>query len=157
MIFSGIFENPFFLYEWKIFSQSLNSFFDKNEHEDWSESPKYTSGDKDNFPSWLTTNLVNLKTLQVLGNSITSSRNNFTIVDSFQFHNESIPPTQFASKWLKNLAKYSNFGYIALYEKLNKSKQNGNSPRWKYDAHLNELGNQIFADSMFNYLEKKLN
>jgi hypothetical protein len=138
-------------------NKSLISFFDKKKQEDWRDSPHYTSGNTNNFPSWITTNLVNLKTLQVLGNSIISSRNNFTIVDSFQFHNESIPPTQFASKWLRNLSKYSNFGYIPLYEKLNKSNQNGNSPRWKYDAHLNELGNQIFADSMFDYLEKKLN
>ena len=117
---------------------------------------RYTTGVKDRFPSWLTTNLVNLKTLQVLGDSISISKVKFVIVDSFQFHNESIPPTQFASKWLNNLSEYSNFGYIPLYEKLNRSKQDGNSLRWKYDSHLNELGNQIFADSMFDYLKQKL-
>ena len=56
-----------------------------------------------------------------------------------------------------NLSEYSNFGYIPLYEKLNRSKQDGNSLRWKYDSHLNELGNQIFADSMFDYIENQLN
>ena len=101
--------------------------------------------------------MVNLKTLQVLGDKISISKIKFVVVDSFQFHNEPSPPTQFASKWLKNLSEYSNFGYIPLYEKLNKSKQDKNSPRWKYDSHLNELGNQIFADSMFDYIENQLN
>ncbi len=129
----------------------------KREEEGWEQKPQFTSGDKDNFPSWLTTNLANLKTLQVLGEDIVNFKNNFIIIDSFQFYEESNPPTQFASKWLENLAKHSNFGYIPLYKKLNKSRQEGNSLKWKYDPHLNELGNKLFADSMFDYLEPKLN
>jgi len=118
---------------------------------------KNFTGKTKKFQPFNLISFTNLKLIQELAYNFQNKRSNFTIVDSFQFHNESTPPTQFASKWLKILSEYSNFGYIPLYENLNKSNQNGNSPRWNYDAHLNELGNQIFADSMFDYLEKKLN
>ena len=93
----------------------------------------------------------------MLGGEVLNSKSDFIIVDSFQFHNESIPPTQLASNWLSNLSQSFRFGYIKLYEGLNESREKGNSPRWKYDLHLNEIGNEIFANSMFNYLETKLN
>ena len=134
-----------------------NKFFRNKNHENWTQKPHYTSGDKDNFPSWLTTNLVNVKTLQVLGESIINSKNDFVIIDSFQFHSRSIPPTQLASELLKNLSKYFNFGYAPFYKKLNKSKQKGRSLRWKYDGHLNELGNQMLSELMFDYLATRLN
>ena len=131
-----------------------DKFVKNNENE---RAPYYGSGDKIDFPSWDTTNWVNLKTLQVLGGEVLNSKSDFIIVDSFQFHNESIPPTQLASNLLSNLSQSFRFGYIKLYEGLNESREKGNSPRWKYDLHLNEIGNEIFANSMFNYLETKLN
>ena len=109
-----------------------------------------------NYPSWITTNLVNLKTLQVLGENIINSNSDFIILDSFQFHNESIFPTKLASNWIKNLAQYSNFKYIPLYKKLNESENQGNLPTWQFDSHLNKMGNKLFADSMFSYLKTKL-
>jgi len=122
----------------------------------WEMDAMYTTGDSDSL-SWVANNLVNLKTLQVLGSNILKSKSDFIIVDSFQFHKESIPPTKFASNWLKNISQYFNFGYIPLYEELNESRERGNSPSWKYDMHLNETGNEIFSNSMFGYLETKLN
>ena len=151
-------KTKWFLYDIFLhFNKVTGSFFEKKELESWKKLSFYTSGDKDNYPSWLTTNLVNLKTLQVLGGKIIKSKRNFVVIDSFQFHSRSIPPTQFASKWLKNLSKYSGFGYIPLYEKLNESMKEGNPPVWKYDSHLNKLGNEIFAKSMFDYLKTRFN
>ena len=124
-------------------------------HKNWKQDLRYTSGDKNNFPSWLTTNLVNLRTLLALAEDIINSKSDFAIIDSFQFHSKSIPPTRFASKLLKILSANYHFSYIPVYEKLNKTKQGGASLRWKYDAHLNELGNKIFADSMYDYLKQK--
>ena len=131
-----------------------DKFVKNNENE---RAHYYGSGDKIDFPSWDTTNWVNLKTLQVLGGEVLNSKSDFIIVDSFQFLNESIPPTQLASNWLSNLSQSFRFGYIKLYEGLNESREKGNSPRLKYDLHLNEIGNEILANSMFNYLETKLN
>ena len=152
-------KKEYFLIDVKlIIQEKIQSLLNLNKgKKSWQKRLHYESGDKKNFPSWVTTNIVNLKTLKFLGENILSKKSDFIIIDSFQFHSQSIPPTQFASKWLKNLSEYSNFGYIPLYEKLNKSRRYGNSPIWKYDAHLNELGNQIFADAMFDYLKQKLN
>jgi hypothetical protein len=112
-------------------------------------------GDSKNFPSWLTNNLVNLKLIQVLGNSVKQNKGQFIIIDTFKFYNRSTPPLDFSSEFLQNLSKFSNFGYIPLYNKLDNAKDNGTPVTWKYDPHLNELGNEIFANALFNYLEKK--
>ena len=124
--------------------------------DDWRKNPRYTSGNLSDSLSWKATNLVNLKTLQVLGDKILNSGSEFIIMDSFQFHNESIPPTQFASNQLKSFSKFSGYSYIPLYEELNASLKQGVSPTWVYDMHLNEMGNEIFAKSMFGFLESKL-
>ena len=89
--------------------------------DDWRKNPRYTSGNLSDSLSWKATNLVNLKTLQVLGDKILNSGSEFIIMDSFQFHNKSIPPTQFASNRLKIFSKFSGFSYIPLYEELNAS------------------------------------
>ena len=67
----------------------------------WKNEAMYSTGDSDSL-SWFANNLVNLKTLQVLGGNILNSKSDFIIVDSFQFHSDSVPPTQFSSNWLKN-------------------------------------------------------
>lgn len=123
----------------------------------WRKEAKYTTGNANDFPSWITTNFVNLKALNVLGNRIKENKSRVVIVDSFLFHNEVIPPLEFASNGLKNVSEFYSYGYIPLYEKLLESKENGISPRWKYDGHLNPLGNKIFAESMFDYLVPLLN
>lgn len=133
--------------------KNISKYFNKHEEE---VGVYYGAGDKKNFPSWLTTNLVNLKTLKMLGEQVLGLSKDFIVVDSFQFHNDSIPPVQFASNWLNELSKFSNYGYIPLYEKLNRSKDEGNSLTWKYDPHLNEIGNEVFADAMFEYLHEKI-
>lgn len=142
------------LFEFK--RRNHGAFKGKKTDESWQHKSQYTTGDKDDFPSWITTNLINLKTIQTLGTNIIKSEKKFIIVDSFPFHNKPIPPIKSASKWLKELSDHSNFGYIPLYEELNNSTNAGDSPRWKYDSHFNELGNEIFASSIFNYL-KNLN
>ena len=124
--------------------------------DDWRKNSRYTTGNINDSLSWNATNLVNLKTLQVLGDNVLNSGSEFIIMDSFQFHNESIPPTQFASNQLKSFSKFSGYSYIPLYEELNASLKQGVSPTWVYDMHLNEIGNEIFAKSMFGFLESKL-
>ncbi len=114
----------------------------------------YYSGKTKHFPSWNKTNIANIKLLQHLG-KLVKNYGQLIIIDSFQFHNSINPSTQYSSMWLKTLSNRYNFGYIALYEKLNQSIKEGKTPKWKYDSHLNEIGNQILADSMFDYLKSK--
>lgn len=91
-----------------------------------------------------------------MGKLVNKNKSDFIIIDSFKFHNDFSPPIDFASNWLKNLSDYSKFGYIPLYNPLNEAKNRGIPMVWKYDAHLNEHGNEIFANSMFKYLKNKL-
>ncbi len=112
-------------------------------------------GDSKNFPSWETNNPVNLKLIHELGKQIKKNKGSFIIIDGFKFHNEGLP-IDFASNWIKNLSDYYKFGYIPLFEKLNKTTKQGIPVVWKYDPHLNEQGNKIFANSMFEYLKMKL-
>ncbi len=127
----------------------------REEEKQWDQEARYTTGSSNDFPSWITTNFVNLKVLQDLGNYIKKNKGKFVIIDSFLFHDPVIPPLEFASTWLKNLSNFNSYGYIPLYEKLNQTKESGLSVKWEYDPHLNELGNKIFADEIFDYLEKQ--
>jgi hypothetical protein len=152
-----IIKKPREIFLWDIYSNIKNKILlDKSQIEKNKLRQLHYSGQTEHFPSWNKTNIVNIKLLQDLGKSLKNNED-FIIIDSFQFHNSSNPTTQFSSMWLKTLSSFSRFGYIPLYEKLNESKKYGKSPRWKYDSHLNEIGNNIFADSMYNYLEEKLN
>jgi hypothetical protein len=119
------------------------------------ERQKNYSGKTKNYQPFNLISLVNLKLIQELGQKIKNQneKSDFIIMDSFQFHSESVPPIQFASNWLKALSKYTGFGYIPVYKNLNHSKGQGENPIWRYDSHFNETGNQILANVMFDYLD----
>ncbi len=117
---------------------------------------KLFGGKTIHFPSWNVVNHINLKLLQLLGKKINKLSANFIILDSLKFHEPANPPNIFSSMMLKRLCEFNNFGYIPIFKKLNQSKQNGQSPVWKYDPHLNQLGNKIYADQMFQYLKDKI-
>ena len=129
----------------------------KREKDWWRKKARYTTGSANDFPSWITTNFVNLRTLNVLGEKIKKNKSRVVLVDSFMFHNEAIPPLEFTTNWIKNISSFYSYDYIPLYKRLNESREKGNSPKWKYDGHLNQLGNKIFADAMYNNLVPQLN
>ncbi len=112
-------------------------------------------GDDKNFPSWLTTNLVNLKIFQVLGNSAAQSGSRFIIMDSFQFFSDFTRYMSFSSIWLEKLSRFYGFNYIPLYKSLNESRNKEIRVMWEHDPHLNEKGNKIFANVMFDFLQEE--
>jgi hypothetical protein len=124
-----------------------------NSKHEGSEDIKY-KGDTDSFPTWPTTNLVNLKLIQFLNEQIQASGGKLTIIDTLQFHNRSISPLTYSSNLLEQLATNEHMEYMPLYKTLNKARNAGSSLIWKYDSHLNELGNEIFANSLFNNVKK---
>lgn len=121
----------------------------------FNERQKKYAGYTQDFPSWTTTNLVNLKLVQYLNNWVNKSGGQLGLVDTFSFHAEPTPPLSYASNLLNQLALSGNISYIPLYKKLIKSREEGLPTIWKHDPHLNERGNKIFTDSMFDVLEKK--
>jgi hypothetical protein len=112
-------------------------------------------GDDKNFPTWLTTNLVNLKIFQILGNTVKQSGSHFIIMDSFKFFSDFNQYMSFSSIWLEKLSQFYGFKYIPFFKKLNESEDSGFQVVWDHDRHLNERGNEIFADVMFNFLQKE--
>ncbi len=136
-------------------SDKINSISNKKRVKHDHNEEKMFIGDDKNFPTWLTTNLVNLKIFQILGNTVKQSGGRFIIMDSFKFFNHFTQYMNFSSIWLEKLSRFYGFKYIPFYKKLNESKNNGIQVKWKYDPHLNEKGNEIFADVMFNLLQKE--
>jgi len=133
----------------------INSFSNNYQQKHDSDEVKMFIGDDKNFPTWLTTNLVNLKIFQILGNSVIQSGSRFIIMDSFRFFNHFTQYMNFSSIWLEKLSRFYQFKYIPFYKKLNESQKNGIQVLWKHDPHLNQKGNEIFADVMFDYLQKE--
>ena len=76
-------------------------------------------------------------------------------MDSFKFFNHFTQYMNFSSIWLEKLSRFYGFKYIPFYKKLNESKNDGIQVMWKYAPHLNEKGNEIFADEMFSFLQKE--
>jgi len=146
LFLQDIFDNLIKRLKVKQLSQKPESKAIKDDH-------KY-KGDTDNFPSWTTTNLVNLRILSLINRMVLGSGAKFTIIDTLQFHNPPIQPLNYASNLLEKLASIEGMEYMPLYKTFNKAKSEGQSLIWKYDAHLNELGNEIFANSLFDFIEK---
>lgn len=92
-----------------------------SESETKEKNNKY-KGDTDNFPSWVTTNLVNLRILSLVSNLVQRSGGQFTIIDAFQFHNEPISPLIYSSSLLEKLTSTEGAGYIPIYKTFNKTK-----------------------------------
>jgi hypothetical protein len=133
---------------------SVNSLLKEPELKPNHEKNGMYVGDKENFPTWLTTNMVNLKILQVLGDMVKQSGGNFIIMDSFKSFENNDSAMRFSSHWLKKLSQFYGFNYIPFYKTLDNLKNEGTSVFWKHDPHLNEKGNEVFADEMFNYFKK---
>ena len=63
-------------------------------------------------------------------------------------------PANLLSTILEKFCDVNSIGYIPLYEDLNTANSNGQRTRWSHDGHLNELGYEIFAKSMYNWFQK---
>ena len=108
------------------------------------------SGKSESYPAWLPVNHVNFRLLGVLGQEVKAKGAQFVIVDSFKFHSPSSKDIDNSSEFLNQISEYYGFSHLPFYKKLNDSAKQGNPPRWKYDGHLNQKGNQIFADEMYD-------
>lgn len=135
--------------------KKVNSLSNDEKLRDEHNAEKMFIGDDKNFPTWLTTNLVNLKLFQALGGLVNQSGSRFIILDSFQYFSHFTRYMRFSSIWLEKLSQLYGFKYIPFYKRLNESRENGIPVVWGYDRHLNEKGNEIFADVMFNFLQSE--
>lgn len=147
----------------QIFNEFKSHLTNLNKNEDILKEEKillkiYGSKNKSNFPDFEKVVFINLKVLQNLNLFVSHDNGNLIIVDSsLNQHPRGLMPAAILSKVLKEFSEINRIGHISLGQKLNKANKSGIPTHWKYDGHLNKMGNKIFANSMFEYLASKLN
>jgi hypothetical protein len=109
-----------------------------------------------NFPNFEKTLFINLKTIEVMRNDVESYGGNLVIVDAISNRiQKGRLPANLLSRVLEYYCIENKIGYIPLYEDLNIENSNDNKTSWAFDGHFNELGTQIFAESMYRWLQNK--
>ncbi len=112
-------------------------------------------GGSRNFPNFEKVVYVNLKTLQVMREDVESYGGKLILVDATSnMIRKGRLPANLLSTILEKFCDVNSIGYIPLYEDLNTANSNGQRTRWSHDGHLNELGYEIFAKSMYNWFQK---
>jgi len=89
---------------------------------------------------------LNFKILETLGKDIARSNSRMVIVSAPSLGDEDLRIR------LKEFCKLNNFGYIPFYQVLLEANANGRPTRWKYDGHLNGLGNELLARVLHTWL-----
>ena len=114
---------------------------------------KLFGGNKD-FPNLDKSIFVNLKTIDMMNDDIKFYGGKLIIVDATaNLIGKGRLPAILISAILENFCNVNNIGYIPLYKNLNIANSNGKKTRWPYDGHFNELGAQVFAKSMYRWLQ----
>ena len=113
-------------------------------------------GGSNNFPNFEKSVFLNLKSLQVMRDDVKSYGGNLVIVDAVSNRiQKGRLPANLSSTILKYFCIENNISYIPLYEDLNAENLNGNETSWSFDGHFNELGSEVFAKSMYRWLQRK--
>jgi hypothetical protein len=92
---------------------------------------------------------INLAVLRELGGRVRSDGGLFGIVDSVRYFNARGSQL---SEALAGLCAEGGFGYVPLGERLLEAERDGRRTRWAHDSHFNEAGNEIFADSLYEWI-----
>ena len=119
-------------------------------------NPEDLFAGSENFPNFEKTVFVNLKAIEVMRGDVESYGGNLIIVDSISNRiQKGRLPANLLSTILEYYCSVNKIGYIPLYKDLNLANSNGKKTSWSYDGHFNELGTQIFAESMYRWLQDK--
>jgi hypothetical protein len=112
----------------------------------------------DDFPLFEVPIITTLKVIFEMAKTVQQDNAKLVLVDatkSLQRYGQL--PAALVAKIMEEFCALNDIGYIPLHDQLNKSRKNGQSTHWKYDYHFNEIGNKIFSDSMFSYLNSNIN
>ena len=116
--------------------------------------PRDLFAGSENFPNLEKTVFVNLKAIEVMRGDVESYGGNLVIVDSTSNRNQKGRlPANLLSTMLEYYCSVNKIGYIPLYKDLNLANLNGKKTSWSFDGHFNELGTQIFAESMYRWFQ----
>ena len=108
------------------------------------------------YPLWKFVVYINMRLLGHLSEDVSKIGATLVVLDAITFHKGTNPYLEKVSGSVKAFAKYKGFGYIPIYKKFQESVKVGRSPIWKFDRHLNEHGNKVLANSIYNFLSENL-
>ena len=93
---------------------------------------------------------LNLKIIEELGRKVNEIGGRVIIVSDVSRNSEY--GSEILSTTVEEFCREKGLGYIPLGDYLYEAKKRGINWRWAHDAHFNEKGNEIFADSMYHWL-----
>ncbi|MDR7465405.1 MAG: hypothetical protein QN209_12060 [Armatimonadota bacterium] len=94
---------------------------------------------------------VNLRLIERWAASVAAQGARAVVVDAVTYHE---PAHGQVSQALRALARRRGIGYVDLSNPLLEANHKGVATRWRYDPHLNERGNSIFADAMYAWIRQ---
>jgi hypothetical protein len=91
---------------------------------------------------------VNSRIIEELGRDVASGGSRLVVIDVSQYFGDD----EHVSRALKELCTRNHLGYIPVYELLMKANADGLRTNWKHDLHFNELGNEILANALYDWI-----
>lgn len=96
---------------------------------------------------------VNARILEELGTSVNAAGGRLIVVDAVQYHGGSVE----LSGTLRALCADRGFGYVNVSDDLMRKHTEGISTTRAYDGHFNEVGNEVFAAAMHQWMRSSQN
>jgi hypothetical protein len=91
---------------------------------------------------------VNLKIIEELGHAVARTHGKLVVLDATQYFRKE---DRAISAVLEQVSREDGFGYVPVYRPLLDA---GVATRWSHDGHLNEAGNRILAQSVFDWIAR---
>lgn len=92
---------------------------------------------------------LNERILLELNRSVSAAGGRLVVVDACLYYSNAEEPI---SQRLKAYCSSHSINYVCLSDALLASHHAGHMTHWGHDKHFNELGNQVFADTMLKWL-----
>jgi hypothetical protein len=93
---------------------------------------------------------INRKIIEELGRQVGDVGGRLVVVDASRYFGD----RESVAAALREVCRENRLGYIPLYEHLSKANAEGISTRWADDGHFNEVGNEILAKGLFDWIAR---
>jgi hypothetical protein len=95
--------------------------------------------------------LVNLRIIRELKDVVEASGATLAVIDAFRYFDND-PATSWQSNLLESFCAENEVGYLSVSQRLLRHNEEGEATRWDHDSHLNEAGNQILAEAIYDFM-----
>ncbi len=91
---------------------------------------------------------INVKVIEELGLDVVATGSRMVVLDMSRYFGDN----EIIARSLLELCEQHGFGYIPVYEDLLQANEDGVSTRWASDPHFNPAGNEVLAESFFEWI-----